>query len=112
MNDIPSLGDLPPEEFVLKAIQNLRIPPYKGIHSVYSGCNAAFREYFPLLDPVDVTKQMADTGKIAIRPTRGGVLLYRHEDISSSPSVEKTIDQIVRGHPEDQQQPDNNSSSD
>jgi hypothetical protein len=80
MGDIPSLGDLTPEEFVLKAIERLRVPPYKGIHSVFSGFNAAFREYFPLLDPVDFTNQLAKEGKITIRPAKKGVLLYKAED--------------------------------
>jgi len=33
-------------DFVVKAIKKLRKPPYKGIHSVYSGFNQAFKEYF------------------------------------------------------------------
>ena len=32
------------EEFVFRAIKRLRKPPYKGIHSVYSGFNQAFKE--------------------------------------------------------------------
>ena len=59
MSDFPSLGDLTPEEFVLKAIERLRVPPYKGIHSVFSGFNEVFSEYFPLLGLVDFTTQIA-----------------------------------------------------
>ena len=33
-------------EFVIRAIRKLRKPPYKGIHSVYSGFNKAFKDYF------------------------------------------------------------------
>ena len=31
------------EEFVIQAIKKLRKEPYRGIHSVYSGFNEAFR---------------------------------------------------------------------
>jgi hypothetical protein len=34
------------EEFVLQAIKKLRKEPFRGIHSVYSGFNEAFRKYF------------------------------------------------------------------
>ena len=34
------------EEFVVQAIKKLRKDPYRGIHSVYSGFNEAFRKYF------------------------------------------------------------------
>lgn len=95
MSDLPSLGDLTPEEFVLKAIERLRVPPYKGIHAVFSGFNDAFREYFPLLDPVDVTNQLANEGKIVIRPARGGVILYRAEDVSRATSAKNTLKKIL-----------------
>lgn len=68
------------EEFVLQAIRNLRKPGYKGIHSVYSGFNEAFRRYFDGRDPVEVTNRLAREGKIVVRPARGGVMLYLPED--------------------------------
>jgi hypothetical protein len=34
------------EEFITQAIKKLRKDPYRGIHSVYSGFNEAFRKYF------------------------------------------------------------------
>jgi hypothetical protein len=67
------------EEFVLRAIKRLRKPPYRGIHSVYSGFNQAFKEHFGK-NPVDVTKRMAEEGKIVTRPVRGGVMLYVPDD--------------------------------
>jgi len=72
-----NLGNLTPEEFVLKAIDRLRTPPYRGIHSVFSGFNEAFRQYFPLIDPVDFTGKLAKEGKIVIRPVKRGVMLYK-----------------------------------
>lgn len=61
--------------FVKKAIVSLRKPPFKGIHSVYSGFNEAFRTYFNE-DPVKWTNQLASEGAVEIRPARGGVMLY------------------------------------
>lgn len=63
------------EEFTLKAISALRKPPYKGIHTVYSGFNREFRNYFGK-NPVDCTKRLAAEGKIDLRPIRGGALIY------------------------------------
>lgn len=62
-------------EFVKKAIVSLRKNPYKGIHSVYSGFNEAFRAYFNE-DPIKWTNQLSAEGVIEIRPARGGVMLY------------------------------------
>jgi len=62
-------------EFVKKAIVSLRKPPYKGIHTVYSGFNEAFRTYFND-DPVKWTNQLATEGVIETRPARGGIMLY------------------------------------
>ncbi|MBI4527807.1 MAG: hypothetical protein HY695_28755 [Deltaproteobacteria bacterium] len=68
-------GKLTPAEFVKKAILSLRKEPYKGIHSVYSGFNNAFRDYFSE-DPVKWTNQLSADGVIETRPARGGVMLY------------------------------------
>jgi hypothetical protein len=72
-----------PEEFVRKAIVSLRKDGYKGIHTVYSGFNEAFKKYFDGEDPVKATNQLAAEGKIIIRPVRGGVMLYLPEDVPS-----------------------------
>lgn len=66
---------LTPADFVKKAILSLRKEPYKGIHSVYSGFNEAFRAYFNE-DPVKWTNQLATEGVLEIRPARGGIMLY------------------------------------
>lgn len=62
-------------EFVKKAIVSLRKDPYKGIHSVYSGFNEAFRSYFND-DPIKWTNQLAAEGVIETRPVRRGIMLY------------------------------------
>lgn len=75
MNENPELTE---EEFVHRAIKKLR-GKYKGIHSVYSGFNKAFRKYFGT-NPVEATQRLAQESKISIRPVKGGVILYLPED--------------------------------
>jgi len=69
------------EEFIRKAVLSLRKSPYKGIHSVYSGFNSAFRKYFTGEDPVKVLNDLAKEGKVVLRPVKGGVMIYLKEDI-------------------------------
>jgi len=71
------------EEFVKKAIVSLRKEGYKGIHSVYSGFNSAFKKYYDGENPVEVTNKLAKEGKLIVRPVKGGVMLYLPEDVSA-----------------------------
>jgi D-lactate dehydrogenase (cytochrome) len=64
-------------EAVNLAIDRLRLYNYKGIHSVYRGFNDAFKSYFDGANPIDATGELARTGKIMLRPVKGGVMLYR-----------------------------------
>lgn len=86
---------LTPEQFVFRSIERLRTPPYKGIHCVYSGFNGAFKRYFQALNPVDITKKLADEGKIVIRPVRGGVMLYKTGDVRQSVPSEDALRKIL-----------------
>lgn len=64
------------EEFFKLAIVRLRnTSKSSGIHTVYSGFNQAFREYFKE-DPIKVTQELASDGKIELRPVKGGVMIY------------------------------------
>lgn len=81
------------EEFFRRAIKKLR-GNYKGIHSVYSGFNQAFRQYFGT-NPVETTQRLAQEGKISIRPVKGGVLLYLPEDAPNSPA--NVLNKILEG---------------
>ncbi|HOM97419.1 MAG TPA: hypothetical protein PLY41_03870 [Acetomicrobium sp.] len=47
----------------------------KGIHSVFSGFNQAFREYFNE-DPITITQDLASKGKIEVRPVKKGIMIY------------------------------------
>lgn len=73
-------GKLSQEEFVRLAIARLRLENYKGIHSIYSGFNEAFKAYFDGANPIEATDELARQGKIAIRPVKGGVMLYMPGD--------------------------------
>ena len=68
------------EEFIRLAILKLRNGNFKGIHSVFSGFNEAFKKYFEGEDPVLVTTGLAEERKLSIRPAKNGVMLYLPED--------------------------------
>ena len=51
------------EEFVRQAILKLRTGDYKGIHTVFSGFNEAFRKYFDGANPIEITNQLAKEKK-------------------------------------------------
>lgn len=75
------------EEFIKKAIVSLRKEGYKGIHTVYSGFNTAFKKYFEGENPVDVTNGLAKENKLVIRPVKGGVMLYLPEDAPQTKNI-------------------------
>ncbi len=68
------------EEFVRLAVVKLRLENYKGIHSVYSGFNDAFKAYFEGSNPIEATGELSRQGKLTLRPVKGGVMLYLPED--------------------------------
>jgi len=76
-----SKGRLEKEEFVVRAIKKLR-GKYRGIHTVFSGFNEAFRQYFGE-DPRPVTQEMAAKGVLEIRPVKGGGDVVPERRISS-----------------------------
>lgn len=79
------------EEFIKQAIRKLRTGNYRGIHSVYSGFNEAFKKYFDGEDPVKVTTKLAQEGKLVIRPTKGGVVLYLPEEAPQMVRADQTL---------------------
>ena len=83
------------EEFIKKAIVSLRKEGYKGIHSVYSGFNEAFKKYFDGKNPVEVTNKLAQEGKIVIRPVKGGVMLYLPEDAPGASTADQALKKIL-----------------
>jgi hypothetical protein len=81
------------EEFIRRAVKKLR-GNYKGIHSVYSGFNTAFKEYFGT-NPVEATQRLVGEGKIATRPVKGGVIIYLPEDAPNP--AENVLSKILEG---------------
>lgn len=82
------------EMFVTKAIESLRKDGYKGIHSVFSGFNEAFKGYFPGDDPVQTTNALATDGKIVIRPAKKGVMLYMPDDAPKNSSGSDALEKM------------------
>lgn len=74
-----------PEQYVLAAITaHKKETGRAGLQPVWSGFNVRFKEKFPKIDPVELTKDMAEHHVIAIRPIKGGVLLFLPGDSTSS----------------------------
>ena len=86
------------EEFVVQAIKKLRKEPFRGIHSVYSGFNEAFRKYFGT-NPVEATSKLAAEGKIETRPFKGGVMLFLSGEAPKRPSTDEIIRIITADNP-------------
>ncbi|HMK51202.1 MAG TPA: hypothetical protein VK551_01760 [Thermodesulfobacteriota bacterium] len=82
------------EEFVIQAIKKLRKDPFRGIHSVYSGFNEAFRKYFGT-NPVEATSKLAAEGKVETRPFKGGVMLFLPGEAPQRPSAEEIIQLLL-----------------
>ena len=82
------------EEFVTQAIRKLRKEPFRGIHSVYTGFNEAFRKYFGA-NPVEATSRLATEGKIETRPFKGGAMLFLPGEAPKRPSTEEIVQLIL-----------------
>ena len=82
------------EEFVIQAIKKLRKDPYRGIHSVYSGFNEAFRKYFGT-NPIEATTRLAAEGKIETRPFKGGVMLFLPGEAPKRLPTEEIVKMIL-----------------
>ena len=81
-------------DFIVKAVKKLRKPPYKGIHSVYSGFNRAFRDYYQK-DPIETTTRLAEEGRIVTRPVKGGVMIYLPEEAPAPRGSENVLSKIL-----------------
>jgi hypothetical protein len=89
----PSLSE---EEFVTEGIKKLRKEPYRGIHSVFSGFNDAFRKHFNK-DPIEFTSRMVSEGKVEIIPLRSGkgVMLYLPGEGPRGKKVDEALKKIL-----------------
>jgi hypothetical protein len=86
---------LTPEAFILRFIETFRDSERsRGVHSVFSGFNAAFREYFPGLDPVEVTTELAEAGKLEMRFVKRGAMLYKPGEAPRSINPRTLLDKM------------------
>lgn len=99
------------EEFFARAIIKLRdLDRSRGIHSVYSGINDAFRQYYNE-DPVAVTQELNRLGKIEIQPRKGGVMIYLPGEGPRGASAEAILHAILAKEDDLASQPGNNQYS-
>lgn len=94
-------GKVSEEVFVKNAILKLRnVEKSKGIHSVYSGFNEAFREYYGLdkEHAIADVKALEAKGIIKTHFARGGVMIYLPEEFpakTANHNAAKTISTIL-----------------
>ena len=62
---------------------------HSRLHTVWTGFNTVFREFFPDEDPIQCQKQMVDDGLIVTTPFRGGALLQPTIDLLREPTEEE-----------------------
>ena len=90
-------SSISPEEFVLRAIVANKKDGHKGLHTVWSGFNAAFRQHFgDTADPIIVTTQMRKDQKIAVFLVKGGVLLYLRDDLTAGKLAQHDAEWVER----------------
>lgn len=72
------------EQFVLRAIEKLAEDGRPTIHTVFSGFNSAFRDYFKGegLDPIDEVQKLKEAGTIDFRFARGGAAIGKPGSIA------------------------------
>jgi len=87
---------LPPEEFVRRAVERLRKGTARSIHTVYSGFNSAWREYYGT-DPIDGVKALEKAGVCVTHPTKGGARLYLAEDAPRRRATPEEVVGIILG---------------
>jgi len=87
--------DLTKEEFVVQAIKKLRDPlRSKGIHVVLSGFNAAFKKQYGE-DARATTDAMVIAGKLFVRPTKGGAMIYLPEEAPTFRSIDQIANEAL-----------------
>tara|TARA_Y100000310_G_C20430155_1_gene691084 strand:+ start:106 stop:513 length:408 start_codon:yes stop_codon:yes gene_type:complete len=104
-------GEITPEKFVLGCVKMHRdkhqahvdagkpeidksnedvYEKYKGLHVRYSGFNEAFKDHFGY-ESRATTDRLIEEGQIAMKPARGGVMLYLPGDIQGSKKSQKFL---------------------
>ncbi len=98
-----STEKIPVEKFVLQAIDKLQKPPYKGINTVFSGFNMAFKKYYGEgSDPSKATTEMIEKGLIDGRPVKkgtgkvGSFLIYKKGEMPTGYGWDKKADDTLK----------------
>jgi hypothetical protein len=82
--------------FFTRAIKNCRKEGFKGIHTVYSGVNNAYRQYHGKeKDPVAAVNKLIEQGLLCGNPAKGGFTIYLPEDAKSK-TIQVTLDKILK----------------
>uniref|UniRef100_A0A6M3LX11 Uncharacterized protein n=1 Tax=viral metagenome TaxID=1070528 RepID=A0A6M3LX11_9ZZZZ len=85
------------EAFVKAAIQNLRTEKSKGIHTVYSGFNSAFRKYYGEdSNPIEACKTLAEQAKIQMRLAKGGAQIFLYGEATIRDNSARADDVLKR----------------
>ena len=89
-------------QFCQRAVLKLRRDPYKGIHTVFSGFNSGWKEYFGT-DPVAGTRKLAgyvlegdkwvkrNEGQIFLTPAKRGCMIYLNADDVPNSTAKKAL---------------------
>ena len=64
-------------------------PQYQTVHTVYSGFNGAFRQFFDDEDPVACMQVLASEGFIDMRVAKGGAIFKPTIDLLTEPTDEE-----------------------
>ena len=83
------------KEFARRAIVRCRKEGFKGLHTVYSGFNAAWREYYGKEnDPIVGVNKLVMEGYLMGNPSKGGFTIYLPEDATSKP-IQVALNKIL-----------------
>jgi len=84
------------QEFFERAIRRCRKEGFKGIHTVYSGVNNAYRQFRGKdADPIAAVNKLIAAGHLAGNPAKGGFTIYLPEDAKSK-TIQVTLDKILK----------------
>lgn len=83
--------------FVINAIRVLRRPPFKGIHSVYSGLNRNFGLNYGLdkAQTIEAIGKVVASGVVSSRPVKGGIMLYIPGEMPGSTRDDDVLGKIL-----------------
>lgn len=85
---------IPKEKFAVDAIKKLRKGSYKGIHTVFSGFNSAWKEYYGD-DPVIGVNKLVEAHVITGHPAKGGFTIGLPEDAPNAKDTKLILNKIL-----------------